>query len=81
LNRWPLRECGTQIIDSLAVLPAARHEARANQERSNMIKIKVSYERPEELRRILEKLHPDVKSWKASRDQKGHFLKAYIIME
>lgn len=46
-----------------------------------MIKIKVSYERPEELRKVLEKLHPDVKSWKASRNQKGHFLKAYIIME
>ncbi len=50
-------------------------------ERSNMIKIKVSYERPEELRKVLERLNPYVKSWKASRDQKGHFLKAYIIME
>ena len=47
----------------------------------SMIKIKVSYERPEELRKVLERLKPYVKSWKASRDQKGHFLKAYIIME
>lgn len=47
----------------------------------SMIKIKVSYERPEELRKVLERLNPYVKSWKASRDQKGHFLKAYIIME
>ena len=46
-----------------------------------MIKIKVSYERPEELRKVLERLNPYVKNWKASRDQKGHFLKAYIIME
>ena len=36
-----------------------------------MIKIKVSYERPEELRKVLERLKPYVKSWKASRDQKG----------
>lgn len=43
-----------------------------------MIKIKVSYERPEELRKVLERLNPYVK---ASRDQKGRFLKAYIIMK
>ena len=46
-----------------------------------MIKIKVSYERPEELRKVLERLNPYVKNWKASRNQNGHFLKAYIIME
>lgn len=40
-----------------------------------MIKIKVSYERPEELRKVLERLKPYVKSWKASRDQKRAFLK------
>ena len=28
-----------------------------------MIKLKVSYEHPEELRRLLKKLGPDVKSW------------------
>lgn len=45
-----------------------------------MIKIRVSYERPEELRRILEKLQPDVTSWKVSRNREGQHLKAYIII-
>lgn len=44
------------------------------------IKIKVSYERPEELRHILDKLYPDVKCWRVSGKQAGRFLKAYISM-
>lgn len=46
-----------------------------------MIKIKVSYERPEELKRLLEKLQPDVRSWKASRNREGQYLKAYVILK
>jgi len=43
-----------------------------------MIKIKVSYERPEELKRILDRLRPEVKSLKVGRNQEGQFKKAYI---
>lgn len=45
-----------------------------------MIKIRVSYEHPEELRKVLERLRPDVKSWKAAKNQEGRFRKAYIEM-
>ena len=45
-----------------------------------MIKLKISYEQPEELQRLLEKLGPDVKSWKASQNREGKFLKAYVVM-
>ena len=43
-----------------------------------MVKIKVSYERPEELKRILDRLGPEVKSLKVARNQEGKFKKAYI---
>ncbi|MFR3728383.1 hypothetical protein [Lacrimispora sp.] len=43
-----------------------------------MIKIKVSYERPEELKRILDRLRPEVKSMKVARNKEGQFKKAYI---
>lgn len=42
------------------------------------VKVKVSYERPEELQHILERLRPDVKTWKVSGNQEGRFKKAYI---
>lgn len=45
------------------------------------VKIKVSYERPEELQGILEKLAPDVKTWKVSGKQTGRFKKAYVAMK
>lgn len=44
------------------------------------VQIKVSYERPEELKAILEKLKPEVKSWKVAKRQEGRFLRAYIEM-
>lgn len=49
-------------------------------ERVTAVKLKVSYERPEELRRLLERLQPEVKSWKVSRNQEGRFHKAYVEM-
>lgn len=42
------------------------------------VKIKVSYERPEELREILGLLQPKVKRWKVAGKQEGRFRKAYI---
>ena len=45
------------------------------------VKIKVSYERPEELQKVLERLRPEVKNWKASGNQEGRFRKAYIELK
>lgn len=42
------------------------------------VKIKVSYERQEELKRLLDKLGDDVKYIRAPRIQEGKFKKAYI---
>lgn len=42
------------------------------------IRLKVSYEEPEELRHLLERIRPDVKSWKVARNREGRFKKAYI---
>ena len=44
------------------------------------VKIKVSYQRPEELRRILERLGPEVMTCRRAKNQEGKFLKAYIEM-
>lgn len=46
-----------------------------------MVKIKVSYERPEELKRLMERLGQDVKRIKAPRQQEGKFRKAYIELK
>lgn len=43
-----------------------------------MIKIRVSYEQPEELKWALDRLRPEVKSLKVARNQEGQFKKAYI---
>lgn len=45
------------------------------------MKIKVSYEHPEELQHILERLRPDVKSWRKSGNREGQFMKAYIFLD
>lgn len=46
-----------------------------------MMKLKVSYERPEELRRLLDRLGLDVKSWRHSQNREGRFMKAYIFIQ
>ena len=45
------------------------------------VKIKVSYEHPEELQKLLDRLRPDVERWKVAKNQKGQFKKAYIEMK
>lgn len=47
-----------------------------------MVKIRVSYERPEELRRVLDKLGRDVKRVRSPRLQEpGQFRRAYIELK
>lgn len=45
------------------------------------VKIKVSYQRPDELRRLLAKLGPDVEFWKVAKNREGKYQKAYIILK
>lgn len=45
------------------------------------VQIRVSYERPEELKAILERLRPEVKRWKIAKKREGRFQKAYIYIE
>lgn len=44
------------------------------------VKIRVSYERPEELQEILRLLQPKVSRWTVSKNREGKFMKAYIKM-
>lgn len=46
-----------------------------------MVKIKISYEHPEELQRILRKLGQDAKRIKAPSQQEGKFHRAYIVLK
>ncbi|GAA6295506.1 hypothetical protein F220043C3_39400 [Enterocloster asparagiformis] len=46
-----------------------------------MMKLKVSYERPEELHHLLDRLGPEVKSWRHSQNREGQFKKAYIVIK
>jgi hypothetical protein len=45
------------------------------------ILIKVSYERPGELQRIIDRLGPDIKATKISSNNQGRFKKAYIELK
>lgn len=45
------------------------------------VKIKVSYEHPEELTHILDRLRPDIRTWRKTGNQEGRFLKAYIFLD
>lgn len=45
------------------------------------VKIRVSYESPEELQDILKRLAPMVQKCKASKGQKGRYKKAYIVLK
>jgi len=47
-----------------------------------MIKVRISYEKPEELQRILKRLEPEIKRYKIATSQKGsRFKKAYVDMK
>lgn len=45
------------------------------------VKIRVSYEHPEELERLKKRLGQDVKKIKAPKQQEGKFRKAYIELK
>lgn len=43
-----------------------------------MVKIKLSYESPQELLAVLKLLSPVIKSCKVSKNEKGKYKKAYV---
>lgn len=45
------------------------------------VKIKISYERPNELQQILRKLEVKPRQCKSSREQKGQYKRAYVQMD
>lgn len=45
------------------------------------VRIKVSYEREEELAKVIQMLSPEIQSYKVARHQKGVFKRAYIDMK
>lgn len=45
------------------------------------IKIKVSYEKLDDLRWLVDKLGPAVKSWRMAKNQEGQYKKAYIVLK
>lgn len=44
---------------------------------TRLVKVKISYEREEELFRVLRLLEPVIVKWKRSKNQDGRFKKAY----
>lgn len=51
------------------------------EEKSTMIKLKVSYERPEELKGLIKLLEPRITSYKLAAVQKGQYKRAYITLQ
>lgn len=45
------------------------------------VKIRVSYESPEELQEVLKRLAPMVQKYKVSKGQEGQYKKAYIVLK
>jgi len=45
------------------------------------IKVKVSYESPQELQEVLKRLEPILLSCKVPKGQEGRYKKAYIILK
>lgn len=45
------------------------------------VKIRISYERPEELREVLARLGPVLKGYKVAREQRGRYRQAYAELK
>ena len=45
------------------------------------VKIKVSYQTPQELQAVIKLLHPAVKSCKVSKEQRGEYKRAYVVLK
>ena len=45
------------------------------------IRVRISYERPQELHTILKLLRPIVKSYKADKGEKGQYKRAYLEVD
>lgn len=45
------------------------------------VRIRISYEKEEELVAVLAVLRPVLKSWNRAKDKKGRFFRAYAILD
>ena len=54
---------------------------RTGKERLEGAKIKISYEKPEELKQIVAMLSPVMRSYKVAKGQQGRYKKAYVEIE
>lgn len=45
-----------------------------------MIKIKISYQTPQELQAVIKLLHPVIKTCKVAKEQQGKYKRAYIVV-
>ena len=46
-----------------------------------MVKIRISYETPEELAEVLKRLQPVIKSCKVAKNKDGRYKKAYVELK
>lgn len=56
-------------------------DPRTGKERLVGAKIKISYEKPEELKQIVAMLSPVMRSCKVAKGQQGRYKKAYVEIE
>lgn len=75
----PTPEPGGRVSDQERTEPLRRR----NMERSTKVsvKIKISYETEEELKRVLMLLDPVVKNWTRAAKKSGKFFRAYITLD
>lgn len=45
------------------------------------VKVRISYEHPQELQRVLELLRPDILSCKTEKGQNGQYKRAYVRLQ
>ena len=86
LNKCDERDC--RIVRQLYVIlrnhlqKQGRIDLQTKQGGASMsVKIRVSYENPQELQAVLEQLAPMVQSHKISKRQEGQYKKAYIVLK
>lgn len=46
-----------------------------------MVKLKISYQQPQELQKVLKRLRPDIKSCKVAKRQEGAYKRAYVVLK
>ena len=61
--------------------PTPEPGGRSERSASNEYKIRISYQHPEELQLVLDKLGVDPQRCRVARDQKEKFKRAYVVLK